>query len=167
MEELTPERAAALVELGELERERLPMLAARWLAAGRDGEALRDLAGLQGREPEVWDLWPDALAEVGVVLPVQRPRRTAISWAAAQVVGGVIDVREFLRLLWPDHTAPDGELDCLVYTIDDLQEYADDCLAGRRGRRPEDAEESLRTVREAIAALARDDVPGAVVTLGC
>lgn len=166
MEELTPERAAALVELGELPHERLPMLAAHWLASGRDGEALRELAGLHGREPEVWDLWPDALAEVGVVLPVQRPRRTAISWAAAQVVGGVIDVRQFLRLLWPDHTAPDDELDLIIWSIDDRQDYADDCLAGRGGRRPEDAEEPLAEVRAAIEALARDDLAAALAALG-
>jgi hypothetical protein len=56
-----------------LATERTPWWAAQWLADGHDGEALRELAGLNGKDPHaVRDLVPAALAEMGVELPTTR-----------------------------------------------------------------------------------------------
>jgi hypothetical protein len=67
---LSPAVAAALVVLGTIRIERVPWWAAQWLADGHDGEALRELAGLDGQDPHaVTDLIPSALAEAGASLP--------------------------------------------------------------------------------------------------
>lgn len=66
----TPELVAAWLALGCLAPERVPVWAAFWLADGKDGEALRELAGTSGRDPrEVRDVLPAALREAGVDVP--------------------------------------------------------------------------------------------------
>jgi hypothetical protein len=66
----SPELVAAWFVLGQLELEHVPWWAAYWLGAGRDGDALRELAGLNDRDVhEVRDLVPRALAEISVELP--------------------------------------------------------------------------------------------------
>ncbi|MBY8864030.1 hypothetical protein K7711_46735 [Nocardia sp. CA2R105] len=66
-----PGTVAAWLRLGIAPTERVPWWAAQWLADGHDGPALRELAGLNGREPyAVRDLLPTALAEAGVELPM-------------------------------------------------------------------------------------------------
>ncbi|GIH19679.1 hypothetical protein [Rugosimonospora africana] len=66
----SPELVAAWFVLGQAGLERVPWWAAHWLIAGRDGQALRELAGLNGRDVhEVRDLLPAALAEMSVALP--------------------------------------------------------------------------------------------------
>jgi len=63
----SPELVAAWLVLGVLPAERVPGWAAHWLAAGYDGEALAELAGLHGDDPrEVRDLLDAALAECGL-----------------------------------------------------------------------------------------------------
>jgi hypothetical protein len=53
--------------LDTLPTERVPLWAAHWIADGRDGEALRRLAGLSGNDPhDVRDLLGNALRECGV-----------------------------------------------------------------------------------------------------
>ncbi|MEV1289206.1 hypothetical protein [Micromonospora sp. NPDC049679] len=65
-----PATVAAWFVLDLVPTERVPWWAARWLADGHDGEALRELAGLNGRDPHaVRDLLPRALADTGGVLP--------------------------------------------------------------------------------------------------
>ncbi|MEC3919161.1 hypothetical protein [Nocardia sp. CDC160] len=64
-----PGSVAAWFVLGIALSERVPWWAAQWIADGHDGPALRELAGLNGREPHaVRDLLPAALAEAGVEL---------------------------------------------------------------------------------------------------
>jgi hypothetical protein len=66
----TPAALAAWFVLGITPTERVPWWAAQWLADGHDGQALRELAGLNGRDPhEVNDLLPAALGEIGTALP--------------------------------------------------------------------------------------------------
>ena len=66
----SPELVAAWLELDTLPTERVPLWAAHWLAAGHDGEALAEIAGLHGDDPhDVRDLLPSALAECGVTTP--------------------------------------------------------------------------------------------------
>lgn len=61
-----PALVAAWLALNCLATERVPFWAAHWLADGQDGPALRELAGLSGRDPhEVRDLLPAALQEAG------------------------------------------------------------------------------------------------------
>lgn len=61
---------AAWFVLGAAPTEAVPWWAAQWLADGHDGELLRELAGLDSRDPRtVNDLLPGALAEIGVALP--------------------------------------------------------------------------------------------------
>jgi hypothetical protein len=66
----SPQLIAAWLILDTLPTERIPLWAAHWIAAGYDGQALAELAGLHGDDPhEVRDLLPDALAECGVSTP--------------------------------------------------------------------------------------------------
>jgi hypothetical protein len=66
----SPQLVAAWLILDILPTERIPLWAAHWIAAGYDGQALAELAGLHGDDPhEVRDLLPDALAECGVSTP--------------------------------------------------------------------------------------------------
>jgi hypothetical protein len=66
----SPQLVAAWLILDTLPSERIPLWAAHWIAAGYDGQALAELAGLHGDDPrEVRDLLPDALAECGVSAP--------------------------------------------------------------------------------------------------
>jgi hypothetical protein len=66
----SPGAVAVWLVLGMLAVERAPWWAAQWLADGHDGEALRELASLNGKDSlAVRDLLPAALAEVGVELP--------------------------------------------------------------------------------------------------
>ena len=61
---------AVWLVLGILATERTPWWTAQWLAEGHDGEALRELAGLNGKNTHAGrDLLPTALAEMGVELP--------------------------------------------------------------------------------------------------
>lgn len=63
----SPQLVAAWLVLGCLAPERVPVWAAHWLANGQDGTALRDLAGMSGKDPhEVRDVLPAALREAGV-----------------------------------------------------------------------------------------------------
>ncbi|MEO6081586.1 MAG: hypothetical protein ABIQ18_00575 [Umezawaea sp.] len=74
MDELLPDVPApslvsAMVEVGLAPWERIPLWAAHWLADGHDGDALRTLAGLSGRDSnEVHDVVAEALAECGAPL---------------------------------------------------------------------------------------------------
>src|ERR1700759_232748 len=62
-----PDALAARFELGLDRTQNIPWGAAQWLTDGFDGPALRELAGLNGRDlHEASDLLPDALAEMGV-----------------------------------------------------------------------------------------------------
>ena len=71
----SPQLVAAWLILDTLPTERIPLWAAHWIAAGYDGQALTELAGLHGDDPhEVRDLLPDALAECGVSTPADPSR---------------------------------------------------------------------------------------------
>ena len=139
------------------------MLAARWLAEGRDGEALRELASLSGREREINDLWPAALAEVGVHLPLGEPRRVALAWAAGHVVRCDWDARLLVRVLWPpdDDSGDDEELDRLIYTIDDYLDWTERDLRSSDPEVRQRAEAALGGVAAAVAAMAREDLDAA------
>lgn len=66
----TPQAVAAEYALGNADIERVPWYAAEWLARGHDGPALRELAGLDHRDPLlVRELLPHALAEIGMAVP--------------------------------------------------------------------------------------------------
>jgi hypothetical protein len=66
----SPELVAAWFVLGQAALERVPWWAAHWIAAGPDGDALRELAGLNDRDVHaVRDLLPRALAEISVDPP--------------------------------------------------------------------------------------------------
>ena len=74
-----PALVAAWYALDTLAVERVPMWAARWLAAGHDGPALAEMAGLSGRDPrEVRDLLPVALADTGVHVPAPDVAEVAV-----------------------------------------------------------------------------------------
>jgi hypothetical protein len=65
-----PALLAAWLVLGRAPMERVPWWAAQWLVDGRDGAALRELAGLDGRDVRaVRDLLPAVLEELSVALP--------------------------------------------------------------------------------------------------
>lgn len=59
-----------MVALDLVRSESVPMWASWWLVDGLDGEHLRELAGLSGRDPvDVGDALRRSLAELGVVTP--------------------------------------------------------------------------------------------------
>jgi hypothetical protein len=69
----SPRAVAVSLVLEILAVERAPWWAAQWLAEGHDGQALRELADLNGTDPRaVRDLLPAALAEMGIELPSTR-----------------------------------------------------------------------------------------------
>jgi hypothetical protein len=71
--EPSPDAVAGWFVLGNLATERVPWWAAHWLAEGHDGTALRELAGLDGKDPhDVRDLLPAALAEAGATPPASQ-----------------------------------------------------------------------------------------------
>lgn len=178
MDLVAPAVAAALHQLGVLDPAERPLLAAHWVAAGLGGEVLADLAGLRRGDRVASDLWPAALAELGVGTPVVLARRVAAPWLAQQVLRGERDLDDLVGVLWPTAPEPpdgDEELDRVVYTIDDVLDWTGDLTSGavrrgRRGRRvpPEHAERAQRAVdavATAVAALAAGDVLGAVAAL--
>lgn len=62
-----PKLVAAWLVLDNLPTERIPLWAAHWIANGYDGESLRRLAGLSGKDPhDVRGLLDDALRDCGV-----------------------------------------------------------------------------------------------------
>lgn len=163
---MDPLRAAALHERGQLDDRSLPMLAAHWLAEGRSGEALLELASLSGGEREVTELWPLVLAELDAGPPTAH-RRDAMAWGAGLVVSGDRETRWLVRLIWPvpdDHGDPD--LDELVYTIDDWLDWTARDL---RSRRPVAtrvrAEAALAALGRSVTAMSRGDVRGALAEL--
>lgn len=156
IEPLPPLLAAELFERGRIHPHDRPMLAAHWLAEGRGGEALLDLASLRGHEPEVSDLWPLALAELDVTLPITNAR-VAMAWAAKRVVDGERDARWLVRMLWLPEFAPvdeQSDFERLVLQLDDRLGWSAPDLR------------SQQAVDVAIEAMARDDVAGALHALG-
>jgi hypothetical protein len=68
----SPQLVAAWLILDALATEAVPLWAAHWIAAGHDGQALAELAGLHGDDPhEVRDLLPAALADCGINTPAE------------------------------------------------------------------------------------------------
>lgn len=66
----SPSIVAVWFALGVAASERVPWWSAQWLTDGHDGPALRELAGLNGRDPHaVNDLLPAVMAEMGVEIP--------------------------------------------------------------------------------------------------
>ncbi|SNR59501.1 hypothetical protein SAMN06272737_11490 [Blastococcus mobilis] len=178
--------AAALRQLSVLDDRGLPMLAAYWVAQGRDGEVLVELAGLHGDERKVADLWPAALVELGVTVPVPRDRLVALPWVAGQVAGGRRPLSWLVTVLWPpvyvgsepDAAASDAEdelLDEIVYILDDILQFAERVVGDaaqrtrwwRRHGREEATrvQDALRQGEQAVAALARKDLTAARAAL--
>jgi hypothetical protein len=164
---MKPLLAAELFQQGRIHPDERPMLAAHWLAEGKDGEALLELASLRGHEPEVSDLWPLALAELGVTLPVTSPR-VAMAWAAQRVLGGERDARWLVQTLWMTFDDVDRQDDFqrLILLIDDVLDWTDRELGSRSAEERERAAQARQAVAAAIEVMARDDVPGALRVLG-
>ncbi|SEL98284.1 hypothetical protein [Streptacidiphilus jiangxiensis] len=79
---------------------RTPWWAAQWLAAGHDGEALREMAGLNGRDTRaLHDLVPAVLAEMGVgALPEPLAAVTTVfQHMAAECLAGRLDERAVVQ----------------------------------------------------------------------
>jgi hypothetical protein len=159
VEPLSPLLAATLYERGYLPDRDRPMLAAYWLAEGREGEALLELASLSGHEREVGDLWPLTLAELGVGPPTG-PTRNAMAWGAGHVLAGNRSVRWLVKLLWPtdDGLGDDPELAQLIYTVDDWLDWTDRDLRSRREDERRRAESARKALHDAVEAMARDDL---------
>jgi len=170
-----PALAAALVALDLADRRVRPMWAAHWVADGLGGPRTAELAGLRGDEREVSDLWPESLAELGAAHAVVAPRRTAAAWCAQQVVSGRHDAAWLVRTLWPhqgwDEGDGDGEVDSVVYALDDLLDRipvaADHPPCRRRARQR--ADEQARTwqllVDVVVAAMAAGGITAAAAAL--
>jgi len=146
----SPSLVAAWLVLDRLDPAAVPTWAAWWLVQGHDGEALRKLAGLPGRDPfDVRDDLPPALADVGVELPTPADAvRLAFEHQAEACLAGKLDERTVARFaedVYVDTDYASWVLDeplGAIYGIDDEWE-------GRWGR----AEDELRrSVRAACSA---------------
>jgi hypothetical protein len=159
---IEPLLAAHLVERGHIHPDERPMLAAHWLAEGRDGEALLELASLRGHEPEVSDLWPLTLAELGVPLPTTP--RAAMAWAAQRVLDGERDARWLVRTLWTtfDEVDQQDDFQRLILLLDDILDWTDHAIRSRSLEERERATHSLAAVSAAVAVMAMDDAAGAL-----
>lgn len=82
MSEIPTPRLVALWEaIDALTVEDVPGWAAHWLIAGHDGDGLRALAGLSGKDPgEVRDVLPDALADCGATIPPDEVATAVLSF---------------------------------------------------------------------------------------
>ena len=162
---MPPLLAAELHAQGRIHPHDRPMFAAHWLAEGGWGDALVALASLRGPEPEVSELWPLALAELGVP-PTTHPR-VAMSWAARRVVAGERDARWLVRVLWMEWHSVDEQDDFerLVLLVDDYLDWTDRDLHSRRAAERTRAESARGAVGSAIHAMARDDVSAALAVL--
>jgi hypothetical protein len=77
----SPRAVAVWLVLELLAVERAPWWAAQWLADGHDGQALQELAGLNGKDSRaVRDLLPAALAEMDVELPPTQLAAATVSF---------------------------------------------------------------------------------------
>jgi hypothetical protein len=163
---MAPSLAAQLYELGSIRHQDRPMLAAYWLADDRGGDAVLELASLHGHEPEVSDLWPRALGELGVTLP-PTDRRVAMAWAAQRVLAGERTARWLVQFLWisGDEMDRDPDFASLVHSIDDVLDWTDRDLRSRRVDVHARAATARAAVQAAVAAMAQDDLPGALRAL--
>ncbi|MGW2090324.1 hypothetical protein [Streptomyces sp. NPDC001880] len=95
----SPRDVAAWFTLGSVST-RTPWWAAQWLADGHDGEALREMAGLNGRDTRaLHDLLPAVLAEMSVnPLPgTLEAVTTVFRNLAADCLSGQLDERSVAR----------------------------------------------------------------------
>jgi hypothetical protein len=75
----SPELIAALLVLGRVPSERLPWIAAEWVAIGRGGIRTSELAGLSGRDVrDARDLLPPVLEELDISIPSTRVGAAAV-----------------------------------------------------------------------------------------
>ena len=166
VERMQPALAAELYVRGHIHPQDRPMLAAYWLAEDSGGEAVLELASLRGHEPEVSDLWPRALAELGVALPVTTTRAT-MPWAARRVLDGERDARWLVRMLagdfeWGD---PPDDFEQLVLQLDHVLDWTDRDLQSREPGVRTRAVTARAALDAAVQAMARDDVIGALGAL--
>jgi hypothetical protein len=91
----SPQLVAAEYALGNVDIKRVPWYAADWLAAGHDGSALRELAGLDRTEPQlIRELLPIALDEISVPVPTRADAAQAwLARLARRLLDGDIDER--------------------------------------------------------------------------
>lgn len=102
-----PDALAARFVLGIASTENVPWWAAQWLADGCDGPALRELAGLNNRDPhKVNDLLPAALAEMGIKMPSGTV--AAAGEAFRQVFHGAVSDVESFETTYETVDAQDG-----------------------------------------------------------
>jgi hypothetical protein len=165
VEPTPPLLAAELFAQGRIHPADRPTLAAQWLAEGKEGQALVELASLHGHEPEVSDLWPLALGEVGVILPTTP--RAAMAWAARRVLEGERDARWLVRILWTSFADVDDQDDFerLILLLDDVLEWTDRDLRSHSPNERERAAIARAAVPATIEVMARDDVAGALRVL--
>jgi hypothetical protein len=126
-----PELTAALLTMGLVDSRDLPLLAAHWMAAGRDGVSLVEMACLtRGDVREISDRWPRVLAEVCPNFNGSLARRRAAQYLANEYLEGRLGLRQLLQALWPDldEEPSDPTLDAIVYQLDELA----DTLAASR-----------------------------------
>lgn len=142
---LAPVVAAYLFERGEIRLADRPMVAAYWLAANLGGDAVLELASLRGNEAEVGELWPVALAEVGVDHPADGVRAAA-GWGAGIVLAGEGDLRWLTALLWPTRAHEDTDISELVYVVDDTLDWT----GGAQRARDPDVRARARSARAAV-----------------
>jgi hypothetical protein len=130
-----PDQIATLAALGLYPVERLPWWAADLLARGFTGDAVAELAGLDGQDPlAVRDVLPAVWAELGVRTPPDplTAARRALDTLARQYLAGTISREDLLtwsvrvRIAVRDdasvNDSPFGDLEFDTLLLDDLLE---------------------------------------------
>lgn len=147
----TKAEVAALHVLDRIPTDAVPWWAAEWLAAGDDGDSLRDLAGENGRDHwRIRSLLPQALAEMGVRLPATPVEAAAVvfsMWARECLFGG-LDERSIADAV--DGLFPALDYDAALYDqpLGGLYGLADEWQGGW-GRTAEQLRDVVRTACQA------------------
>jgi hypothetical protein len=91
------------VATGQLRPEAVPMWAAQWLVEGLDTPALRELAGLNGRDPdEVREYLTVALEELAITTPTDKVAAAGLAFdrIASLCVSGRANERWVVDKVW-------------------------------------------------------------------
>ncbi|MBM7169217.1 hypothetical protein JQK87_12460 [Streptomyces sp. G44] len=145
------EEAAWRCQVGWTPPEDLPMAAAEALAAGLDGPALVELAGMpRNADPrDIRDAFEQALSEVGVALPGHRQaRRHALRALAVRCAAGETDLAELASDDWWETEGGSAEERAFVALLPPCT----CCLEYTLGLDEEEWRTQLRTAALALAA---------------
>lgn len=154
---MEPSYCAALFVVGRMESDRLPGLAAGWLADGLDSPSLRALAGAElPIMSEVAPLFRKALHEIGVDIPTKDEALMMFARDYAErIVAGSLTAHAGAGLIWWHVTNEMERPSQLLLSFVGAASELDD-LEDRTAEDGADRKEYRRQLEEQILESARD-----------